>query len=376
MKMNKIIFYIIFMLTASNNETYITSNNKQIKKKNLSDINENMNAIKESLYNIIIYDYFIDNDIFYLISNSIPDNDIGEEMLLDLWINKSNGFNKYVTEEIKALAKKDYNCDLNLQQYSFIFDNVNINEINSIKIQNITILKKEENSKININIKKDKYFFLSNVCANELINNKTYYRLEVLDYFFNFSEIYLNVSSNIELKHNFTLTITINIYYRIIDYNFESKTTSQIINVTAKIIKSGLTYEFYCNFEDKFNINQTYDNYFIAYIMDIIADKNQDNITYDINFISYEIYVGDYNNSYKPRKYNNDLGINNYKGLSIGKIIGITFGELGSLLIIGIIVFIYTKKKLDSQKYKCNDSEKPENKNKSNNTELRINLPK
>ena len=73
---------------------------------------------------------------------------------------------------------------------------------------------------------------------------------------------------------------------------------------------------------------------------------------------------------------NNDLGINNYKGLSIGKLFGITFGELGSLLIIGIIVFIYTKKKLDSQKYKCNDSEKPENKNKSNNTELRINLPK
>lgn len=378
MNFKKIIFYINLLFVASNIKSHIKSYNKQNDNQSFSHNNQIMNLTNETFYNIIIYDYFLDyNYVFYLITGSTQEIDIGSEMLLDLSINKTNETNKYIIEEIKVLAKKDFNCDFNLEQYYVIFDNmttfnnISIFDIISIKIKNITILKKEINLKINFLIKKEIYFVPTKVCRNELEYNTTDYYYIYISYFFDYSQIYLYVSPNFELTKNVTLTIIISIYYRIIDYNFESKPSTKIINTTANMINGSLSYsyEFYANFEDQFNINQTSDNYFVANIIDITAENYyKNNITNDIDIIfdQYEIYVGDYYNSYKPMKYNNKLGINNYKGLSSGIIIVIVFGELGFLVIIAIIVYCITKY--------CNcDNNTPEDQHKSQNiTETNI----
>ena len=374
MKLNKIIFYINFMFVILNLETDIKSKNIQINNKKLSNNNENINLSNQTLYNITIFDYFVYYNKFYLLSYPIPDTDIGSSMLLDLRINKTNEFYNFQIEDVKFLAKKEFNCDLDLVQYSFFFDNLTEYDIISIKIKNITIFTKKENSKININIKKDVYFVHSTVCPEEQSYNITdYYYIDVLDYSFNNnSELYLSVYSNTEIPNSFTLIIMIKLNYQIIDYNFVSKPTTKYINVSAKMINIGLTnetYDFYVNFDEQFNINQTYGNYFVAYIENISTDKNENNLTYNIYIYSHEIYVGDFYNSFIPHKYNNNLGINHYKGLSAGILIAIAIGVFLILIILTIVVFFYSKKYIEK---KNEDDENAKKTNKTNISEKDI----
>lgn len=187
-----------------------------------------------------------------------------------------------------------------------------------------------------------------NLENNDKINISEY-NIDIYDYFFNNSELYLLCEYDRILPINFTFDITLEIKYRILEYNeiefcYQSIFCKKIINTTAYKINefTNGTYEFYCNYENQFIINESYQGFYTVYIMNITESNYSNQNKFYISYYPTEVFVEDtadhYYYYYDLIQNNHIEDINHYSSISNGLLVAFIIIVL--ILIIIIIVII------------------------------------